>query len=154
MIYRLSLSTYVNTLLLNKALVLSNRPGPTDTQTPLTYMYRYSQEFAWNQWSILWFNCITRVFVWFTCYEIFWTFITENKVASVLLVVLPLVLAVYRGEVIYWVKGSVHVLFWNLHFSREGGENGVCPSAAGKKEDRCKPKTSPITSRLTRISSM
>ena len=46
MIYRLSLSTYVNTLLLNKALVLSNRPGPTDTQTPLTYMYRYSQEFA------------------------------------------------------------------------------------------------------------
>ena len=40
MIYRLSLSTYVNTLLLNKAQVVSNWPGPTDGQTPLTYMYR------------------------------------------------------------------------------------------------------------------
>ena len=41
MIYRLSLSTNVNTLLLNKALVLSNWLGHTDGQMPLTYMYRF-----------------------------------------------------------------------------------------------------------------
>ena len=39
MTYRLRLSTYVNTILLNKALVVSNKPGQTNKQTLLTYMY-------------------------------------------------------------------------------------------------------------------
>ena len=33
----------------------------------------------------------------------------------------------YRGEVIYWVKGSVHVLFLNLHWRGrvKGGNTNV-----------------------------
>ena len=41
MIYRLTLSTYVNTLCLNKAQALRNRPGRTDTQTNALDIYMY-----------------------------------------------------------------------------------------------------------------
>ena len=53
----------------------------------------------------------------------------------------------YKDQVIYWVKGSVHVLFRNLHSEgeRAGGEEG---GNANFKTKHTEPRTQEIPSAL------
>ena len=51
----------------------------------------------------------------------------------------------YRGEVISWVKGSVPVLFRNLHSSGERGEKG---ESANFKTKHTEPLTGELPSAL------